>query len=154
MPVGHLYILFGEIFVQIFCPFINWVVWLFCCWDIWVLCIFYTILEWLMWKLNLHTLWASWCRFHDFLSSCTVFNILDNFLSKTMLFSYSGCFTLLYFFSLSTTAWFFYSVMENGQLPVICHPRHYPILMTRSVVGWWLSLGSLIFSNTQSLFSL
>ena len=26
VPVGHLYIVFGEMFIQVFCPFIKWVV--------------------------------------------------------------------------------------------------------------------------------
>ena len=26
MPVGHLYIFFGEMSIQVFCPFFNWVV--------------------------------------------------------------------------------------------------------------------------------
>ena len=26
MSVGHLYVLFGEVFIQVFCSFLNWVV--------------------------------------------------------------------------------------------------------------------------------
>jgi len=29
--VGHLYIFFGEMSIQVFCPFFNWVVSFFCC---------------------------------------------------------------------------------------------------------------------------
>ena len=28
MSIGHLYVLFGEVSVQVFCPFFNWVVYL------------------------------------------------------------------------------------------------------------------------------
>ena len=27
MPLGHLYVFFGEMAIQVFCPFVNWVVW-------------------------------------------------------------------------------------------------------------------------------
>ena len=29
VPVGHLYMFFGEMSIQVFCPFFNWVVWFF-----------------------------------------------------------------------------------------------------------------------------
>ena len=29
MPVGHLYIFFGEMSVKVFCPFFHWTVWFF-----------------------------------------------------------------------------------------------------------------------------
>ena len=38
MFVGHLYVFFGKMSTQIFCPFFWWGVW---CWIVWVLCIFW-----------------------------------------------------------------------------------------------------------------
>ena len=32
MSVGHLYVLLGEVSIQVLCPFFNWVVWFFGCW--------------------------------------------------------------------------------------------------------------------------
>ena len=32
MSIGHLYVLFGEMSLQVLCPFINWIVCLFVCW--------------------------------------------------------------------------------------------------------------------------
>ena len=29
MPIGHLYFFFGEMSIQVFCPFFDWVVWVF-----------------------------------------------------------------------------------------------------------------------------
>ena len=29
MPIGHLYIFFGEISIKVFCPFFHWTVWFF-----------------------------------------------------------------------------------------------------------------------------
>ena len=27
LPIGHLYVFFGKMSIQIFCPFLNWIVW-------------------------------------------------------------------------------------------------------------------------------
>ena len=49
MPTGHLYVFFGEMSVKAYCPFFNWVVWVFCCcWVVWGVCIF--------WRLSSHWL--------------------------------------------------------------------------------------------------
>ena len=29
MPIGYLHVLFGEVSIQVLCPFFNWVVWFF-----------------------------------------------------------------------------------------------------------------------------
>lgn len=38
--VGHLYILFGEMYIQMCCPFFNWVVY-FCCWVVKIIYVFW-----------------------------------------------------------------------------------------------------------------
>ena len=44
VPVGHLYLFFGEMSSKVFCPFLDWN-FFFCCWVVWSVCIF--------WKLSL-----------------------------------------------------------------------------------------------------
>ncbi|KAM6181675.1 LOW QUALITY PROTEIN: olfactory receptor 11H7-like [Erethizon dorsatum] len=68
--------------------------------------------------------------------TCTVPNMLGNFLSKTKTISFSGCFTQFYFFfSLGTTECFFLSVMAYDRYLAICHPLHYPSIMTGRLCG-------------------
>ena len=49
MTVGYLHFLFGNMFIQFFCPFFIWVVWfgIFLCWALWAVYIYsiHTILK-------------------------------------------------------------------------------------------------------------
>ncbi|XP_005412099.1 PREDICTED: olfactory receptor 11H4 [Chinchilla lanigera] len=63
--------------------------------------------------------------------SSTVPNMLANMLSKTKTISFSGCFLqFYYFFSLGTAECLFLTVMAYDRYLAICHPLHYPSLMT------------------------
>ncbi|XP_063092702.1 olfactory receptor 11H7-like [Cavia porcellus] len=63
--------------------------------------------------------------------TCTVPNMLGNFLSQTKTISFTGCFTQAYFFfSLGATECIFLSVMAYDRYLAICHPLHYPSIMT------------------------
>lgn len=63
--------------------------------------------------------------------TCTVPNMLANFLSKTKTISFSSCFTQFYFFfSLGTTECFLLCVMAYDRYLAICRPLHYPSIMT------------------------
>ncbi|XP_004584941.2 olfactory receptor 11H7-like [Ochotona princeps] len=73
--------------------------------------------------------------------TCTVPNMLVNFLSKTKTISFSGCFTQFYFFfSLGTTECFFLCVMAYDRYLAICCPLHYPTIMTSRICGVLVSL--------------
>uniref|UniRef100_A0A452RHK7 Olfactory receptor n=2 Tax=Ursus TaxID=9639 RepID=A0A452RHK7_URSAM len=64
-------------------------------------------------------------------ASSTVPNMLANILSKTKAISFSGCFLQFYFFfSLGTTECLFLAVMAYDRYLAICHPLHYPTIMT------------------------
>ena len=43
VPIGHLYFFFGEMFIQIFCSFFDWIVCLCCCWVVRAVCIFWKL---------------------------------------------------------------------------------------------------------------
>ena len=44
VPVGHLYVFYGKMPIQILCPFLNWFFfWQGGCWVEWVLCIFWIL---------------------------------------------------------------------------------------------------------------
>lgn len=88
--------------------------------------------------------------------TCTVPNMLVNFLSKTKTISFSACFThFCFFFPLGTTKCFFLSVMAYDQYLAICCPLHYPsVLLDSSVPFSYLSVGSLGSLDIQLLFSL
>ncbi|XP_058397071.1 olfactory receptor 11H6 [Diceros bicornis minor] len=63
--------------------------------------------------------------------SSTVPNMLVNILSDTKTISFTGCFLRFYFFSsLGTTECIFLSVMAYDRYLAICHPLHYPSIMT------------------------
>ena len=73
--------------------------------------------------------------------SSTVPNMLVNILSKTKAISFSGCFLQFYFFfSLGTAECLFLAVMAYDRYQAICHPLHYPIIMTRRLCGTLVSL--------------
>ncbi|XP_003474396.2 olfactory receptor 11H4-like [Cavia porcellus] len=73
--------------------------------------------------------------------SSTVPNMLANMFSKTKVISFSGCFLQFYFFfSLGTTECLFLAVMAYDRYLAICHPLHYPSLMTRKLCCMLVSL--------------
>ncbi|XP_005412098.1 PREDICTED: olfactory receptor 11H7-like [Chinchilla lanigera] len=77
--------------------------------------------------------------------TCTVPNMLVNVLSKTKTISFAGCFTQSYFFfSLGTTECFCLSVMAYDRYLAICHPLHYPTIMTSQLCGVLMCLCWLI----------
>ncbi|KAM9645841.1 olfactory receptor 11H6-like [Trichechus inunguis] len=88
------------------------------------------------WDRRLHTpmyiLLGNFAFLEIWYVSSTVPNMLVNILSETKTISFSGCFFQFYFFfSLGTTECFFLSVMACDQYLAICHPLHYPSIMTR-----------------------
>ena len=49
--IGHLYVFFGEMSNQVFCPFLSWVV--FCCWVLGILCIFWILILYQIYDLQI-----------------------------------------------------------------------------------------------------
>nr|XP_035973942.1 olfactory receptor 11H7 [Halichoerus grypus] len=101
------------------------------------------------WGRRLHTpmymLLANFSFLEIWYVTCTVPNMLVNFLSKTKTISFSGCFTQFYFFfSLGTTECFFLCVMAYDRYLAICRPLHYPSIMTRQLCVILVSLCWLI----------
>ncbi|KAM9645863.1 LOW QUALITY PROTEIN: olfactory receptor 11H7-like [Trichechus inunguis] len=101
------------------------------------------------WDPRLHTpmymLLANFPFLEIWYVTCTVPNMLVNFLSKTKTISFSGCFIQFYFFfSLGTTECSFLCVMAYDQYLAICHPLHYPFIMTGRLCGILVSLCWLI----------
>ncbi|XP_041594891.1 olfactory receptor 11H7 [Vulpes lagopus] len=87
------------------------------------------------WDHRLHTpmyvLLANFSFLEIWYVTCTIPNMLVNLLSKTKTISFSGCFAQFYFFfSLGTTECFFLCVMAYDRYLAICHPQHYPSIMT------------------------
>ncbi|XP_036895709.1 olfactory receptor 11H4-like, partial [Sturnira hondurensis] len=77
--------------------------------------------------------------------SSTVPNMLTNILSKTKAISFSGCFLQFYFFfSLGTAECLFLAIMAYDRYLAICHPLHYPTIMTGKFCGMLVSLCWLI----------
>ncbi|XP_074088076.1 olfactory receptor 11H4-like [Macrotis lagotis] len=61
----------------------------------------------------------------------TVPSMLENFLSETKTISFAGCFLQFYFFStLGTVEIYFLCIMAYDRYLAICHPLHYPVIMT------------------------
>ncbi|XP_004644093.1 olfactory receptor 11H7-like [Octodon degus] len=101
------------------------------------------------WDHRLHTpmymLLANFSFLEIWYVTCTVPNMLGNFLSKTKTISYAGCFTQFYFFfSLGTTECFCLSLMAYDRYLAICHPLHYPSIMTGQLCGLLVCLCWLI----------
>ncbi|EPY76186.1 olfactory receptor 739-like protein [Camelus ferus] len=97
------------------------------------------------WDHRLHTPMYMFLANFSFLEiwyvTCTVPNMLVNFLSKTKTISFSGCFIQFYFFfSLGTTECFFLCVMAYDRYLAICHPLHYPSIMTGQFCAILVSL--------------
>ena len=51
--VSHLYVFFGKMFIQIFCPFFNWIFFFFGCWVVWVLCTFWILAPYQIYDLQI-----------------------------------------------------------------------------------------------------
>ncbi|XP_037357808.1 olfactory receptor 11H7-like [Talpa occidentalis] len=97
------------------------------------------------WDHRLHTpmymLLANFSFLEIWYVTCTVPNMLVNFFSKTKTISFSGCFIQFYFFfSLGTTECFFLCVMAYDRYLAICHPLHYPSIMTSQFCAILVSL--------------
>ncbi|KAM5234930.1 olfactory receptor 11H7-like [Ctenodactylus gundi] len=97
------------------------------------------------WDHRLHTpmylLLANFSFLEIWYVTCTVPNMLVNFLSRTKTISFSGCFTQFYFFfSLGTTECFFLCVMAYDRYLAICHPLHYLCIMTGQLCGILVTL--------------
>lgn len=87
------------------------------------------------WNNRLHTpmyiLLANFSFLEIWYVTCTVPNMLVNFLSKTKTISFSGCFIqFFFFFSLGTTECLFLCAMAYDRYLAICHPLHYSSIMT------------------------
>nr|XP_019574016.1 PREDICTED: olfactory receptor 11H7-like [Rhinolophus sinicus] len=111
------------------------------------------------WDNRLHTpmymLLANFSFLEIWYVTCTVPNMLVNFLSKTKTISFSGCFTQFYFFiSLGTTECFFLCVMAYDRYLAICCPLHYPSIMTGQLCVILVSLCWMIgfFSHSIPIF--
>nr|XP_010599321.1 LOW QUALITY PROTEIN: olfactory receptor 11H4-like [Loxodonta africana] len=97
------------------------------------------------WRPRLHTstnfLLGNFAFLEIWYVSSTVPNMLANILSKTKAIPFSGCFLQFYFFfSLGTTECLFLAVMAYDRYLAICHPLHYPTIMTRRICGMLVSL--------------
>lgn len=67
-------------------------------------------------------------------------SMLFNLLSKTKTISFHGCILQFYIFlSLCATELFFLALMAFDRYVAICHPLHYPTIMTRKVCGTLVS---------------
>jgi olfactory receptor len=87
------------------------------------------------WERRLHTPMYIFLGNFAFLEICyvssSVPNMRANIFSESKTISFSGCFLQFYFFfSLGTTECFFLSVMAYDRYLAICHPLHYPSIMT------------------------
>nr|XP_048291512.1 olfactory receptor 11H4-like [Myodes glareolus] len=92
------------------------------------------------WNHRLHTPMYILLANFSFLEICYVNsdvpNMLVNLLSKTKTISFTRCLLQLYFFfSLGTTECLFLSIMAYDRFLAICHPLHYPIVMTIRFCG-------------------
>ena len=57
VSASYLYVFFGKISSQVFCPFFNWVVWgFFCCWVVWALYILWILILYLAYHLQIFSL--------------------------------------------------------------------------------------------------
>ncbi|XP_066131317.1 olfactory receptor 11H4 [Saccopteryx bilineata] len=97
------------------------------------------------WDPQLHTpmyfLLGNFAFLEIWYASSTVPNMLANILSKTKIISFSGCFLQFYFFfSLGTTECLFLAIMAYDRYLAICHPLHYPTIMTGRFYGMLVSL--------------
>ncbi|XP_075387701.1 olfactory receptor 11H4-like [Tenrec ecaudatus] len=87
------------------------------------------------WDQRLHTpmyiLLGNFAFLEIWYTTSTVPSMLANSLSETKTISFVGCFLQFYFFtSLATTETYFLCIMAYDRYLAICHPLHYPAIMT------------------------
>nr|XP_003421630.2 olfactory receptor 11H4-like [Loxodonta africana] len=87
------------------------------------------------WDQRLHTpmyiLLGNFAFLEIWYITSTVPSMLANILSETKTISFVGCFLQFYFFtSLATTETYLLCVMAYDRYLAICHPLHYPTIMT------------------------
>ncbi|KAM9067909.1 olfactory receptor 11H4-like [Sarcophilus harrisii] len=87
------------------------------------------------WDQRLHTpmyiLLGNFAFLEFWYINSTVPSILGNLLSETKTISFPGCFIQFYFFSsLAATEIIFLCIMAYDRYLAICHPLHYPTIMT------------------------
>uniref|UniRef100_G3U1U8 Olfactory receptor n=1 Tax=Loxodonta africana TaxID=9785 RepID=G3U1U8_LOXAF len=87
------------------------------------------------WDQRLHTpmyiLLGNFAFLEIWYITSTVPSMLANFFSETKTISFAGCFLQFYFFtSLATTETYLLCVMAYDRYLAICHPLHYPTIMT------------------------
>ncbi|XP_076982805.1 olfactory receptor 11H6-like [Tamandua tetradactyla] len=87
------------------------------------------------WDQQLHTpmyiLLGNFAFLEIWYITSTVPSMLVNFLSETKTISFVGCFLQFYFFtSIGTTEAYFLCIMAYDRYLAICHPLHYPTVMT------------------------
>nr|XP_003422876.1 olfactory receptor 11G2-like [Loxodonta africana] len=106
------------------------------------------------WDLCLHTPMYMFLGNFSFLEICyvttTLPNLLVNFLSTTKSISFVSCFVQFYFFfSFGCDEGFYLCIMAFDRYLAICHPLHYPRIMTKelytslAIFGW--SCGFILF---------
>ncbi|CAD7684443.1 unnamed protein product [Nyctereutes procyonoides] len=114
------------------------------------------------WDRRLHTPMYIFLGNFSLLEICyvttTVPNMLANFLSTSKSISFVNCFTQFYFFfSFGCDEGFFLCIMAFDRYLAICHPLHYPRIMTKQlytgliIFGW--SGGFLLFLTPVVLIS-
>ncbi|XP_072479941.1 olfactory receptor 11H4-like isoform X1 [Notamacropus eugenii] len=112
------------------------------------------------WDQRLHTpmyiLLGNFAFLEFWYINSTVPSMLENFLSETKTISFAGCFLQFYFFSsLGTTEIYFLCIMAYDRYLAICHPLHYPAIMTLKhcftlmSVCWVLGFLSYFLSTIQ-----
>ncbi|XP_037691073.1 olfactory receptor 11G2-like [Choloepus didactylus] len=114
------------------------------------------------WDRRLHTPMYIFLGNFSFLEICyistTVPNMLANFLSISKSISFVGCFTQFYFFfSFGCDEGFYLCMMAFDRHLAICHPLHYPCIMTKELytglVMFAWSCGFILFLTPVVLIS-
>uniref|UniRef100_F7B0G5 Olfactory receptor n=1 Tax=Monodelphis domestica TaxID=13616 RepID=F7B0G5_MONDO len=108
------------------------------------------------WDQRLHTpmyiLLGNFAFLEFWYINSTLPSMLENFLSETKTISFAGCFLQLYFFSsLGTTEIYFLCIMAYDRYLAICHPLHYPTIMTLKYCNTLMSVCWVLGFLTYSL---
>ncbi|XP_027698447.1 olfactory receptor 11G2-like [Vombatus ursinus] len=114
------------------------------------------------WDQHLHTPMYILLGNFSFLEICyvttTVPNMLANFFSETKTITFVGCFIQFYFFfSFGCDEGFYLCIMAFDRYLAICHPLHYPMIMTThlctGLVAFGWSVGFILFIIPVALIS-